>query len=93
MTPAMTSIRTVRLVSDDFWAVVLADPDLLDEAFAEVMASWDADLPPAPPNTLWGGSDRAIPTPSDRPADDPRSRQRVFLRAVPRPQVARSPPR
>ena len=36
----------------EFWAVVLADPDLLDEAFAEVMASWHSGPPSAPPGTL-----------------------------------------
>ena len=33
----MGSICTVPVVDSEFWAVVLADPDLLDEAFAEVL--------------------------------------------------------
>ena len=48
----MGAICTVPVVDSDFWAVVLADPDLLDEAFAEVLGSWDAAPPSAPPSTL-----------------------------------------
>lgn len=37
-------------VSDAFMEMILADPDLAEEAFAAVMASWDAG-PPSPPET------------------------------------------
>jgi len=89
----MSAICTVAVVDDEFWAVVLADPDLLDEAFAEVMASWCAGLPPSPPGTLAGNSDRANPVPSKRQAGDWRPWRKLLVGAAPRPQVARTPPR
>ena len=39
-----SSDRTLR---DEFLAVVLADPELLDLAFAEVIAAWEARATPA----------------------------------------------
>jgi hypothetical protein len=52
----MGVISTVPVLDGEFWAVVLADPDLLDEAFAEVMASWHAGLP-------WRSLPRQVPRP------------------------------
>ncbi|MHB1930199.1 MAG: hypothetical protein ACYCUG_12405, partial [Acidimicrobiales bacterium] len=39
-------------VSDRFVEVILADPDLFEEAFASVIASWDASPPTVPPVTI-----------------------------------------
>jgi hypothetical protein len=89
----MSAIRTVPVVDGEFWAVVLADPDLLDEAFAEVMASWHAGLPPSSPGTLAGNSDRANPVPPKTQAGDWQPSRNFPAGAAPRPQVARSPPR
>jgi hypothetical protein len=88
----MGAIRTAPVLDGEFWAVVLADPDLLDEAFAEVMASWHAGLPPSPPGTLVANADRANPVPPKRPDDQRRMPWRSLLLQVPRPRVARSPP-
>jgi hypothetical protein len=88
----MGVISTVPVLDGEFWAVVLADPDLLDEAFAEVMASWHAGLPPSPPGTLVANIDRANPVPPKRPGDECRMPWRSLPRQVPRPRVARSPP-
>ena len=70
----------------------LADPELLDLAFAEVIASWEAE-PPRPPNrTLVGTSEGQQPRPRIWEVDRNRQGWRSWLRAVPRPRVARSPP-
>ena len=45
---------------DEFLAVVLADPELLDLAFAEVFASWEADPPRPPGRTLVATAERRI---------------------------------
>jgi hypothetical protein len=37
--------------ADEFWKLILADPDLLDEEFAKVMASWAASPPGRGPTT------------------------------------------
>jgi hypothetical protein len=89
----MGAICTVPVLDGEFWAVVLADPDLLDEAFAEVMASWHAAPPTSPPGTLAGNSDRASPVPPKKQAGDWRPWRKLLVGAGPRPQVARSPPR
>ncbi|HUC13011.1 MAG TPA: hypothetical protein VMS00_01035 [Acidimicrobiales bacterium] len=88
----MEAISTVPVLDCEFWAVVLADPDLLDEAFAEVLASWHAGLPPSPPRTLVTNSDRANPVPPKRPGKICRMPWRSLLLPLPRPRVARSPP-
>ena len=88
----MDVISTVPVLDGEFWDVVLADPDLLDEAFAEVMASWHAGLPPSPPGTLASNSDRANPVPPKRPGDECITPWRSRLQPVHRPRVARSPP-
>jgi hypothetical protein len=79
----MGVISTVPVLDGEFWAVVLADPDLLDQAFAEVTASWHARPPSAPPGTLAAGSDWATPVPADRRARDWQPRWRLLVRAVP----------
>lgn len=77
---------------DEFLAVVLADPELLDLAFAEVIASWEAE-PPAPPDrTLVDTSGRRNPRWRVWRTDRERQGWHTCLRAVPRPRVARSPP-
>jgi len=47
----MVTVRTDLVATDEFFVLVLADPDLLDLAFAEVLASWEAE-PPPPERTL-----------------------------------------
>jgi hypothetical protein len=89
----MDATCTVPVLDGEFWAVVLADPDLLDEAFAEVMAAWHAGPPTSPPGTLAGNSDRANPVRPKRQAGDWRPWRKLLVGAAPRPQVARSPPR
>ncbi len=48
----MVTQTTIVAVRDEFLALVLADPDLLDVAFAEVIASWEAESPQPPDRTL-----------------------------------------
>ena len=45
----------------EFLAVMLADPELLDLAFAEVIASWEAEPPRPPDRTLVATSERRNP--------------------------------
>ena len=86
----MVAQRSAVAARDEFLAVVLADPELLDLAFAEVMASWEAE-PPRPPNrTLVGTSEGKHLPPRIWGVD--RDRQCWNVWAVPRPSVARSPP-
>ena len=75
---------------DEFLAVVLADPELLDLAFAEVIASWEAEPPRPPDGTLVATSEMRHPRSRAWWAD--RDRQCWNVWAVPRPSVARSPP-
>jgi hypothetical protein len=49
---------------EQFLQVVLADPDLLDQAFAVVVACWEVGPPPAPPTARVGP-----PTAYHRPVD------------------------
>ncbi len=76
----------------EFLAVVLADPELLDLAFAEVIASWEAEPPRPPGRTLVGTSERRRPHPRARRAHRDRHCWQAWLRAIPRPRLARSPP-
>ena len=46
--PDMVTQRADVVARDEFLAVVLADPELLALAFAELIASWEAE-PPWPP--------------------------------------------
>jgi hypothetical protein len=77
---------------DEFFALVLADPDLLDLAFAEVIATWEAESPQPPDRTLVATAE--LPNPELRAwrANDGRRCWHRWLRAIPRPKVARSPP-
>ena len=79
-------------IDREFWAVVLADPDLLDEAFAEVLASWRSGPPSAPPGTLTAAAAWPNPVPSRTRASYWQPCRRAHLGVAPRPQVARSPP-
>ena len=74
----------------EFLAVVLADPELLDLAFGEVIASWEAEPPPPP--TLVTTSERRVPRSGARRAGRDRQCWHAWVRAIPRPKVARSPP-
>ena len=88
----MVTARSEVTARYEFLAVMLADPDLLDLAFAEVIASWEAE-PPRPPNrTLVDTSEGRHPRPRIWEADGHRQCWHAWLRAVPRPSVARSPP-
>lgn len=88
----MAVSAAVRTASDDFLRVVLADPDLLDDAFARVMASWQAGPPPAPPLTrAAAGRPAGSRQPPDE-AGDPHRLPRMPCGATSRPRVARSPP-
>jgi hypothetical protein len=80
-------------VRDEFLALVLADPDLLDLAFAAVVASWEAE-PPRPPNRTLVAIAQ-LPSPQVRAwrANDGRLCWHRWLRSTPRPKVARSPPK
>lgn len=80
---------------DEFLALVLADPDLLDLAFAEVIASWEAESPepPEPPDrTLVAAAELPGPRPRSWRANGKRQCWHGWLRAIPGPEVARSPP-
>ena len=88
MVTAMSNVA----VRDEFFALVLADPDLLDLAFAEVIASWEAESPPPPDRTLVVTAELPIPQSRSWRANDGRLCWRRWTRAIPRPKVARSPP-
>ena len=76
----------------EFLAVVLADPELLDMAFAEVIASWEAEPPRPPDRTLVATSERRPPRSRAWRTGRDRQSWQAWLRAVRRPGVARSPP-
>jgi hypothetical protein len=87
----MTTARSDLAAQDEFLAVVLADPDLLDLAFVEVIASWEAEPPQPPERTLVGTSEWRPPR--TRPwRTDADHRVSWHSRVRPRPKVARSPP-
>jgi hypothetical protein len=79
-------------VRDEFLALVLADPDLLDLAFDEVIASWEAESPQPPDRTLVATGELPRPRSRSWRANDGRLCWHRWLRAIPRPKVARSPP-
>jgi hypothetical protein len=80
-----------RVVSDRFLELVLADPDLLDAAFAAVEASWSA-TPPAPPSPVATRTGRPGPgTSPPRPAAGP-ARARSAAGPTGRYRTARAPP-
>ena len=78
-----SSDRTLR---DEFLAVVLADPELLDLAFAEVIAAWEAEPPRPPDRTLVATAEGRHPRSRAWPAARNRQRWHAWLRAVPRPE-------
>lgn len=88
----MITQRSDLTARDEFLTVVLADPELLDLAFAEVIASWEAEPPRPPDRTLVATSEGRHPR--SREWQTARNQQfwRAWLRAIPRPRVARSPP-
>jgi len=83
---------TVGTNSDEFLRVILADPDLLDNAFAEVVASWQAGQPPASSSTLVAAGRPPGRKPPRLETGDRPGRRRQPPRAMARPRVARSPP-
>jgi hypothetical protein len=76
----------------EFLAVMLADPELLDLAFAEVIASWEAEPPRPLDRTLVTTAEGRHPRLRTWPTDDDCQCWQAWLRAIPRPRVARSPP-
>ena len=88
----MVTPRPDLAARHEFLAVVLADPDLLDLAFAEVIASFEAE-PPLPPRcTLVTTSEQLKPEWPAWRADGNRLCWHPRLRAILHPKVARSPP-
>jgi hypothetical protein len=47
----VSAISDPRDVNEQFYELVLSDPDLLDIEFGSVLASWNAPPPDAPPKT------------------------------------------
>jgi hypothetical protein len=88
----MLTERSIVGARDEFLAVVLADPELLDLAFAEVIASWEAEPPRPPGGTLVAVAERRRPRSKAWRAVCDRQCWPAWLRAIPRPRVARSPP-
>jgi hypothetical protein len=88
----MVTAKSDAVVRDEFLALVLADPDLLDLAFAEVIASWEAESPQPPDRTLVATAELPRPQPRSWRVNDGRLCWHRWLRAIPRPKVARSPP-
>jgi len=76
----------------EFLAVVLADPELLDMAFAEVIAAWEAEPPWPPDRTLVATSEGRHPQSKPWWAAIDRRWWSGWLRSIARPRVARSPP-
>ena len=88
----MVTQRCDVATRDEFLAVMLADPELLDLAFVEVIASWEAE-PPRPPNrTLVATSEKRNPRSKAWQRDHDRQCWHAWFRATSRPRVARSPP-
>ena len=88
----MVMANTTVAARDEFLALVLADPELLDLAFAEVIASWEAGSPQPPDRTLVATAELPDPELRAGRATDGSRGWRSWLRAVPRPRVARAPP-
>ena len=88
----MVTATSDKAARYEFLAVVMADPELLDLAFAEVIASWEAEPPRPPDRTLVATSEQRNPLPRARQAGPDRQCWHTWLRANPRPGVARSPP-
>ena len=79
-------------VGDEFFALVLADPELLDLAFAEVVASWEPEPPKPPGRTLVATGELSRPKLRSWRANGDRHCWHRWLRTIGRPKVARSPP-
>jgi hypothetical protein len=88
----MVTVRSEVTARDEFIAVVLADPELLDLAFAEVIASWESEPPGPPKRTLVATSERRGRPRRTGWTDRECQCRQAWLRAIPRPGVARSPP-
>ena len=88
----MVTAMSHLAVRDEFLALVLADPDLLDLAFAEVIASLGAESPQPPDRTLVATAELPRPTSPSWWEDEGRHGSHRWLRALGRPKVARSPP-
>jgi hypothetical protein len=87
----MGTIISNDAVSDQFLELILADPDLLEAAFASVVASFEASPPQAPPTS----ATRVRPSASPAEALGKRNEHRTVRspRVTPRQlHVARSPP-
>ena len=84
--------RSDVAVREEFLALVLADPELLDWAFAEVIASWEAEPPLPPDRTVVAMLEGRPPRSRAWPADRDGLSWHVWLRATSSPTVARSPP-
>jgi hypothetical protein len=88
----MVTQRSEVVARHEFLAVVLADPELLDLAFAEVLASWEADPPRPPDRTLVATSEWRYLRTTAWWADRDRQDWQAWVRPIPGPRVARSPP-
>ena len=88
----MATARSDLATRDEFLAVVLADPELLEMAFAEVIASWEAEPPQPPVRTLVATAERRTPRSSTWAPHRGLEFRHARLQAIPRPRVARSPP-
>lgn len=88
----MVTQRSVVTARHDFLDVALADPELLDLAFAEVIASWEAEPPGPPDRTLVATSERRQPRLSEWRTGHDRRSGHAWVRTILRPSVARSPP-
>lgn len=88
----MVTVRADVTARFEFLEVVLADPELLDLAFAEVIASWEAEPPGPPDRTLVGTSEGRYSRSRIWGVDRDRQGWPAWMRVIPRPRVARSPP-
>lgn len=89
----MVTVRVDVPTRFEFLEVVLADPELLDLAFAEVIASWEAEPPRPPKRTLVGTSEGRNSRSRIWGVERDRWGWHAWLRVIPRPRVARSPPK
>jgi hypothetical protein len=88
----MATVRADVAARFEFLEVVLADPELLDLAFAEVIASWESEPPRPPKRTLVGTSDGRYSRSGIRGVNHDCQHWHEWVRVIPRPIVARSPP-
>ena len=88
----MVMATTDLVATDEFLTLVLADPELLDMAFEAVVASWEAAPPWPPDHTLVATAQWRSPASRARMVDRRCTSLHPWLRIIPRPKVARSPP-